>query len=328
MNPLKKSVYISNSFNPKENLGFEDYLMSICKKDEVIFYLWQNQKTVVIGQHQNPYKECNLVNLEQDGIHLVRRKSGGGAVFHDMGNLNFTFIAHPDNYDKNRHFQVILDGLKPWGINAEQTGRNDITVDGMKFSGNSFIIKRLIKLHHGTLLVDVNMQELGRYLTPPKIKLVAKGIDSVRSRVVNLKDLNPKLTIDELKKTLIEAFDSTYLGTLEKSLVPERKVYEEFCVPYENWQWTIGKSPQATMTHSKTFEWGNLVMDLHVVEGCIESCIVSSDTLEDQPIEDLQEHLKGVRLKLSDIENEINSLFSNEKIKNDIKEFLSEFIPS
>ncbi len=323
---LKKSVYISSGFNPAENLGLEDYLISICKQDEVILYLWQNRKTIVIGKHQNPYKECNLINLEKNGIHLVRRRSGGGAVFHDLGNLNFTFIAHRENYDQNRHFKVILEALKPWGIEAVQTGRNDIAVDNMKFSGNAFINGKSVQCHHGTLLVDVNMQELGSYLTPPKIKLQDKGIESVRSRVVNLKELNSSLTIEGLKSALVDSFDREYAGSLTAKETPDSSVIADYSSFYADWQWTVAKSPRAAISHSRKFEWGVIVMDLSVVSGVIESCIVSSDSLLDQPFEELAEGMKGLKLKAAEIANVIDDLFSDAKVAEDLKNLVKDFI--
>ena len=323
---IRKSLYLSENFHPAENLGLEDYLISACEKDEVILYLWQNRRTVVIGKHQNPYKECNIANLEEDGIHLVRRRSGGGAVFHDMGNLNFTFIAPTELYDQDKHFSVILEALKPWGINALQTGRNDITVDGKKFSGNAFSHKKNISCHHGTLLVDVDMKELGRYLTPPQIKLVSKGIDSVRARVVNLKDLNAELNIDTLKNSLIEAFDTVYEGKLTAKDTPLYSDLTPYSDPYKNWDWTMAKSPQASLSYAMKFAWGTLVMDLSVSKGIITSCVISSDSLEDLPFNELQEALPGVELKVAGIQSRVDQLFSSPEIKTDLNEFIKAFV--
>jgi len=326
MPELSKTVYISDSYHPAENLGFEDYLMSICREDEVILYLWQNQKTIVIGKHQNPHKECNLARVKEDGIHLVRRKSGGGAVFHDLGNLNFTFIAHRKHYDQDKHYQVILEGLKPWGIIAEQTGRNDIAIDGKKFSGNAFLHQKDFSCHHGTILVDVNMQELGRYLMPPKIKLTGKSVDSVRSRVVNLRDLNEQLTIDGLKTSLLNAFDQAYQGPLSHRELPHSDSFREHSSTYFDWLWTIGKSPKATYKLGSRFDWGTFVMDLAVKNGHIQSCIVSSDTLLDLPIAELSETFSGLKLDQAEIHPAIDQLFTNVTIAADLKQLLAEIV--
>jgi len=325
MSFVKKSVYVSEGFDPAINLGFEEYLLENCEENEVILYLWQNAKTIVIGKHQNPYKECDLPNLKRDGIRLVRRKSGGGAVYHDMGNLNFTFIAHKAHYDQPRHFQVILEALKRWGINAEQTGRNDIAVDGKKFSGNAFQFTKGRGCHHGTLLVDVNLQDLGQYLTPPKIKLVGKGIDSVRSRVVNLKELNSHINIVSLKGALIDAFDQVYPGDLLRSYLPDPEVFANFSKHYAEWIWTIGRTPQATMSLGERFDWGNLTMDLNVSDGIIDDCVISSDTLLDQPLGDLQEALKGLRVGAGETLSVIDDLFTEPRMREDLKRFLHSF---
>ena len=204
------ALYESSGYDPHRNLAIEQHLLEQVKPGQCILYLWQNQNTVVIGRNQNAWKECRTSLLEEEGGHLARRLSGGGAVFHDLGNLNFTFLVSRADYDLDRQFSVIQEAVRSFGIPAEKSGRNDVLSAGRKFSGNAFYRNGTQAYHHGTLLVDVDMQKMGRYLNPSKAKLQSKGVDSVRSRVVNLKEMNPEVTIESLKAAMGQAFSKVY----------------------------------------------------------------------------------------------------------------------
>lgn len=204
---INKTSYIeSNTINPYYNLALEEDLFFKCAEDEMILYLWKNSNTAVIGKNQNAWRECNVTKIEKDDVVLVRRMSGGGAVFHDTGNLNFTFICHRKNYDVDRQLGVIIDALKPFGIYAKKTGRNDIQVNGKKFSGNAFYQRGERCYHHGTLMVDVDTERLSKYLTVSKAKLQSKGVESVKSRVTNLVELQP-ISIEELKNSIKKSYE-------------------------------------------------------------------------------------------------------------------------
>ena len=204
------SVYAAAGFDPYENLAAEQTLLERVGEGEMILYLWQNARTVVIGRNQNPWKECRTALLAEEGGHLARRLSGGGAVFHDLGNLNFTFLMREEDYDLSRQLSVIERACRSLGIPVERSGRNDLLADGRKFSGNAFYHHQGRAYHHGTLMVDVDLEMVQRYLSPSKAKLAAKGVDSVRSRVVNLKEFVPDLSIERLSEALISAFAAVY----------------------------------------------------------------------------------------------------------------------
>ena len=181
-------IYLDEAGNtlPYGNLAREACLLEAVGVGECILYLWQNQRTVVIGRNQNAWKECRIEQLEADGGHLVRRLSGGGAVYHDLGNLNFTFLVREEDYDVSRQLEVLVGAVNRLGIHAEKTGRNDVTVDGRKISGNAFYRADGHCYHHGTILIDVDKASLSAYLNVSAAKLRSKGVDSVKARVANL----------------------------------------------------------------------------------------------------------------------------------------------
>lgn len=278
----KLSVYVSTSTNPYENLAAEEYLTFHTEPDECILYLWQNAHTVVIGRNQNCWKECKVAELEASGGHLVRRLSGGGAVYHDMGNLNFTFCMKKDEADVGRQLQVITEATALFGLHAERTGRNDVTIDGRKFSGNAFFDSQGCYYHHGTLLLHVDTASMSRYLNPSREKLQSKGVDSVRSRVVNLSDLCPDITVDSMKDAMIRAFSKVY--GLEASPFQESRFdpgeVKRLKERFDSWNWKYGQKIPFTNRLGKRFAWGEAELALKVNQGLIEEAFLSSDSME------------------------------------------------
>lgn len=277
------SAYISDCVDPHENLAIEEFLTFHVKPSECILYLWQNKQTVVIGKNQNAWKECNVHRLEEDGGHLVRRLSGGGAVYHDMGNLNFTFCVREEDYDVDRQMDVILRAVRKLGIDAEKTGRNDITAQGRKFSGNAFYKSGGYCYHHGTLLLDVDQAQMQKYLNVSEAKLRSKGVDSVRSRTINLKDLNTDITVDMLKKSLLEAFSEVY-GESAVNLLPQEefdwKEIETNRKKFESREWKFGRKIPFEQSMSRRFSWGEIEIELHVSGGVLKDVMVYSDAME------------------------------------------------
>lgn len=286
---------ISKETNPYANLALEEYLLKKVGEQECILYLWQNEKTVVIGKNQNPWKEGKFTELEKDGGKLVRRLSGGGAVFHDLGNLNFTFLVHKENYNLEKQLEVILKAVNHLGIPAEKSGRNDITVDGRKFSGNAFYSDGIHNYHHGTILVHVDMRMLSHYLNVAKDKLVSKGVDSVRSRVVNLQEYRPDLDIDTMKVELIRAFGEVY--GLQPELLSQDFIntdeLQKSIEKFSSWKWIFGQKIEFSDIYERRFPWGNIELQFRVVAGVIKECAVYSDALHTEFIEQISTHLIG-----------------------------------
>ena len=274
----------SASLDPWRNLAVEEYLLDRVEKDQAILYLWQNQNTVVIGKNQNAWRECRTELLESEGGRLARRLSGGGAVFHDTGNLNFTFLASRENYDLERQVKVILAAVKSLGIEAEMSGRNDLTVEGRKFSGNAFCFRRNGAYHHGTVLVSVDFSKLGRYLQVSEEKIKSKGIQSVQARVVNLCEYRPTLTIEEMADALSKAFNLSYGGQAVETGTGDmdNAVLAELEKKYASWEWRYGEAPKFDIDLDTRFEWGGLEIGLKLESGRIANASVFSDAMDEE----------------------------------------------
>lgn len=290
---------ITKETDPYKNLALEEYLFSQVGENECILYLWQNEKTVVIGRNQNPWKECRIKELEEDGGKLVRRLSGGGAVFHDLGNLNFTFLVSKEHYDVEKQLEVIVNAVNRLGIPAMKSGRNDITVEGRKFSGNAFYSDGIHSYHHGTILIRVDMSRLSTYLNVSRDKLVSKGVESVRSRVANLTEYVPELTIDRMAEELIKAFGEVYGRVpeeLEIGSIPAEKLNGSEA-RFSSWEWNFGSKLKFSDSLARRFSWGDIELQLIVDTGIIRECAVYSDSLETGIFDRIAGKLTGCLLK-------------------------------
>ena len=291
------ATYESGSFDPFLNLAMEQHLLETAAGGCCLLYLWQNENTVVIGKNQNPWAECRVSLLEEEGGRLARRLSGGGAVFHDLGNLNFTFLVPTGDYDLQKQQRVLMTACRSLGIPAELSGRNDLTADGRKFSGNAFYHNGPRSYHHGTLLVDVDGARLARYLTPSKAKLEAKGVPSVRSRVVNLKELCPNITVDGLKTALAAAFEEVYglKSTPRVFTEADKRRVAALRETYSSWAWRFGQKLPFTCRVEGRFPWGGVEIQLQVNEGFIRRAAVFSDDMDYSFPPALQAALTGCR---------------------------------
>ena len=276
------ALYQGVTHDPHYNLAVEQHLLETVKEGQCILYLWQNQNTVVIGRNQNPWKECKTTLLQQEGGKLARRLSGGGAVFHDLGNLNFTFLMPQTDYDLDRQLTVIQTAVRSLGIDAQRSGRNDILAEGRKFSGNAFYKNGKQAYHHGTLLVNADMEKLGRYLSPSKAKLQSKGVDSVRSRVVNLKEFAPELTIGKLQSALIDAFSQVYALPVEQIQESQLDLQRIQALAARNagWEWNYGQKLPFTWEYETRFPWGSVLVQLQAERGMICQAKVYSDAMD------------------------------------------------
>ena len=296
-------VIISNQYNPFLNRAVEQYLTEHQEECIVTMYLWKNQRTVVIGYNQNPYSECNVKLLLEEGGHLMRRGTGGGAVYHDLGNINFSFIADRKLYDVQKQLSVIQEALRNYGLQAEISGRNDLTCQGRKFSGNAFSRGSVNNLHHGTLLIKTDGAMMQRYLIVDKAKLMKNGVKSVASRVVNLSELVPELTSENIKQPLIEAFEKVYgrnasmLDFDELTKLPE---VQQICERISSHEFLFGRWEQFKTSKKARFSWGGVEIALKVDEAnaLITDVQIASDCLDTESIAQAEAILKGSSTKI------------------------------
>ena len=216
---------MSKTHDPFFNLATEEWLFRSGDITRPTLFLWRNEPTVVIGRCQNPWKECDISKLREKGVHLARRFSGGGTVYQDLGNTNFTFLTSLANHDKERNSQIIIRALSTFGLCAETSGRNDLIVGGFKVSGAAYKLAPPRALHHGTLLIQVDMSALAGLLNPNKLKLQSKGIASVASRVKNLKELSQSVSHEALCSAIVTSFCNHYgYSLLQLRLDRERRI--------------------------------------------------------------------------------------------------------
>lgn len=289
----KLTLCISESLDPYYNMATERHLTETVGDDEVVLYLWRNQRTVVIGRNQNCWAECRVSTLEADGGHLARRLSGGGAVYHDAGNLNFTFAATTANYDVARQCSVIAAAVGRFGIQAEVSGRNDILAAGAKFSGNAFWCFGDRRYHHGTILIKTDTEAMSRYLSVPADKLKAKGVASVRSRVVNLSSLSEDINVDTMTSALAAAFGEVYGLPVSARPMPTDTVLAPIRAEFASPDWKYSRTPEFSHKISDRFPWGGITLELDVREGHVVDCEVFSDALDAEYIASLASRLRG-----------------------------------
>ena len=292
-------VLISETYDPWFNLATEDYIFQEMEPDHHILFLWRNDNTVVIGRYQNPWAECDTANMERDNVKLARRQSGGGAVYHDLGNTNFTFMSSRENYSKERNTDIIVRAIKRFNIQAAASGRNDITVDDKKISGSAFKLGADRAFHHGTLLIEADLSKISNYLTPDKKKLQSKGIKSVKSRVANLTDFNSAINHENLCEAIIEEFFETYGEKCEVEVLDHEQLKEiphlqNYFDQMSDWNWRFGKTPDFAHHMAERFEWGRMEVYIDTKAGKIKDVKIYSDSLVPQMVEMLMTDLKDV----------------------------------
>lgn len=285
-------ICISNSGDGWRNLGVDEYFLDHVGPQDMLLYFYVNRGAVIIGRGQNPWAECDLAAMKRDGVQLVRRVSGGGAVFHDDGNLNFSFIAGEARYDVHRQLNLILNAVRALGVDCEFSGRNDLLACGRKFSGNAFCARKGVRQHHGTLLIDSDLARLNDYLNVDVRKLQAKGVKSVRSRVCNLREFAPDLSIGRMLEALKDAYRAQY-GEFCELDPPTGGEVERYVQKHASDAWRLGETPRFDAAVEHRFAWGGIQLLLTLCKGKIEDLKVYTDALDVQLPDEIRARLIG-----------------------------------
>jgi lipoate---protein ligase len=303
-----------NINDPRVNLAIEEFALKHLDINETYLLFYINEPSIIIGKNQNTVEEINADYVREQGIHVVRRLSGGGAVYHDLGNLNFSFITKDDGnsfHDFKKFTDPVVKALKKLGVNAELSGRNDILADGKKISGNAQFSTKGRMFSHGTLLFDSEIENVVSALKVRKDKIESKGIKSIRSRVTNIREhLEEDMTMEDFKQTLLqylfEEFDSVPKYELTENDWEEiRKISRE---RYANWDWNYGKSPKFNVELSNRFAAGSVDVRLHIVKGIIQESKIFGDFFGVGDVSDIEEKLNGVRYDREEIENALKDV--------------------
>lgn len=307
-------IYISNSLNPYVNLALEEYFLDRVEENQVILYLWQNENTIVIGQNQNPWQEIQLESFLMNQGNLARRLSGGGTVFHDLGNLNFTFVAQEPWFSKERQTQIICEAVKSFGLEAAISGRNDILLDGKKFSGNAYYQKGNRRYHHGTILINADFSKMSAYLTPAKHKMQTKGVKSVAQRVTNLSEYHPGITIEAMKEACIKSFLLMFQksASLWTEADFDKDKWQQLTDKYQSKEWLYGKQSQFQYEISGVLSFGQISMLFQVEDGTVLHMDCYSDILYPEWITYLKKQLLHVPFSLRDLLTAIKSTVVND----------------
>ncbi len=310
----------NKSTNPYFNLATEEYLFK--NKSEDIFMLWRNEPSIIVGKHQNTLSEINYEFVRENNIKVVRRLTGGGAVFHDLGNVNFTFIQTGEDeklVDFRKYTAPIIDVLKKIGIEAKFEGRNDLTIDGKKFSGNAEHIFKNRILHHGTLLFSATMNNLTQALKVDESKFNDKAVKSVRSRVTNISEHLPNpLSVEEFIDLIYSEIKQMYNDAIDYELTPgdiaqiEKLVAEK----YSTWEWNYGYVSNYNFSNKVRTNAGTIEINMEINNGIIEKIKFYGDYFSVFDTEDLEAKLINVHHREDEIRKALTNVDLNKYFHN------------
>lgn len=311
----------SPSYDPHFNLALEQYVFDELPKSNTYFMLWQNNHAIIVGKYQNTIEEINLDFVRENHIHVVRRLSGGGAVYHDLGNINFTFVMDAgklDDLDMLVFIKPVIKVLTRFGVIAEQNGRNDITIDGKKFSGNSQYIKDGRIMHHGTLLFDSDLNRITSALKVSKDKIESKGFKSVRSRITNLKPYFPSdMTMSEFKYILKEYMFEEIECSYELNSFDLKRVEDIKSKRYATWDWNFGYSPNYRIKKERLLSnCGKIQLNFEIEEGYITKFAMMGDFFGSGDLNELTHVIIGRKCEEKELKHTLQDIDINFYCKN------------
>ncbi|WP_203265968.1 lipoate--protein ligase [Streptococcus uberis] len=305
---------VNKSNNPAYNIALEAYAFRELLSEDEIFILWINEPAIIIGKHQNTIQEINKEYIDAHGIHVARRLSGGGAVYHDLNNLNYTIISNKSEegaFDFKTFSQPVIETLADLGVKAEFTGRNDLEINGKKFCGNAQAYYKGRMMHHGCLLFDVDMTVLGDALKVSKDKIESKGIKSVRARVTNIIDELPeKITVNEFSDKILAKMKETYPDMTEYVLSEDElaKIQKSADDQFGNWDWVYGKAPEYTIERNVRYPAGKINTFANVEKSVIKNIKIYGDFFGIKDVQDIEELLVGTRYENKDVLEKLKTI--------------------
>lgn len=311
-------IIVNNNTDPCFNLASEEYL--ITHTNEPIFMLWRNEKSVIIGVNQNTAAEVDRDYCEQNNIKVVRRMSGGGAVFHDLGNVNYTYIEENDGtkFSNYAHFtRDVFDYLDSLGVKAELSGRNDVLIDGKKVIGNAQCVKGSKILHHGCMLYSADLSKLAGALKVNKAKIESKGIKSVSSRVVNIADkIKGDMSAEEFIKGLQTFVKGRNNCEIREFTDAEKQEIEKLRdTKYSTFEWNFGKSPDYSYQKTEKFPYGLITVSFNATAGEIKEISIRGDFFGIREITELEKALTGIRHDIGSIKAVLSGVILDDYVK-------------
>lgn len=307
---LELKTIQNDSLDPCYHLAVEEYLLNHLKPGTCLLYLWQSENAVVIGRNQNPWRECRPGLLERERTKMVRRTSGGGTVYHDRGNLNFSFIIDRAFYDRERQFKIILSAVRSFGIEASINRRYDLIAQGKKFSGSAHRFRKKTALHHGTLLLAVNKKNLYRYLQPSLHAIHGISTSSIRSDVINLTEMTLSISVNDLKHAILVAFQEEYqtkASPLDFNSDIDRRVLRDFIKDFTTWDWHYGRTPSFRIVCEILVENRPRQLTFFVNEGRIEDLTFEYFPQMDRIARNLADSVIGVRFRQPDLQERLRN---------------------
>lgn len=316
--------YISKTHDTAFNIALEEYCFKNLRDEDEIFLLWINEPSIIVGKYQNTIEEINTEYTREKGIHVIRRISGGGAVYHDLNNLNYTIISNRDKNQEGFNFKEfskpIIETLAELGVKAEFTGRNDLEIDGQKFCGNAQAYIKDRVMHHGCLLFNVDFSALGDALKVSKDKIESKGVKSVRSRVTNiLPHLKIPITVEEFGDKIMEYMKKQYPDMKEYVFSKEELDYiTKRAEIKRSWEWNYGESPEFNITRGKRFKNGKIQIFATVENSRIKNIKFYGDFFgKNEDLSEVENLLKDVKYTREDVKEKLETV--------DIGEYFSKF---
>lgn len=302
--------------NPQINLAIEEYILTHLDINESYLLFYINGPSIIIGRNQNTIEEINTEYVEKNNVIVVRRMSGGGAVYHDLGNLNYSFITKDEGNNLQDNFKKftkpVIDALRNLGANADLMGRNDIEIDGKKVSGTAQYATGGRMYTHGTLMLNSDLDNVGKALKPKKEKIESKGVKSVRARVGNISDfIHKPMTVEDFRQFILESVFQQEGGEVKEYVLTDddwEKIHEISKNKYQTWEWNYGKSPKFDIQHSHRFPVGTIDVRLDVAKGVIKNAKIYGDFFGWGEVADIERKLINVRYEKAALEEALNDV--------------------